>query len=85
MDLHSTPVRIHHTDKLSQQGVPRAMHHPASMLEDDQAHGLPVDPQGADGRLFIFPDEATVALDIGMKDGGKLPFEVFSGHGIPPS
>jgi hypothetical protein len=44
------------------------------MLSYDSPHEVEMGSHHAQGRYLIFTDEATVALDIGMKDHGQLMF-----------
>jgi hypothetical protein len=65
---------IHHAGEFRQDAITSRADESAVMLFDQAVDDLPMRGQSAEGRLFIFPHEPAVAVDIGTQDCGKLAF-----------
>jgi hypothetical protein len=82
LDLDGSAHRVHDAGELSEQVVPRSVHHAPIVFLDDLSHYFAMGGQGGDGRLLIVLHEAAVALDVGAEDRGELPLCAFRTHGI---
>src|SRR5262249_48301768 len=76
LNVYCCRHRIYPGGKLGQEIIPRRVYNPTAMLLDQGGHDLSVRRECLNGRLFIFPHEATIALHIGAEDRGELAFHM---------
>jgi hypothetical protein len=62
--------------ELGQQAIPARACRLAAMLLHHGTHQVEIRGEGAESGRLICPNEATVAFNIRMKDGGELVFHM---------
>src|SRR5262249_18514633 len=72
LDFDRTFDRVHHAGELGQYAVPGGVYESAAVLFDETVDYSAMRRQGSDGRLFILPHEATVAVDVGTEYRGEF-------------
>jgi hypothetical protein len=74
LDFHGALNRIDHTCELGQHAVAGRVNEFPVMLLDETVDYSAMHRQGLNGRLFVVPHEATVAMDVGTQYGGEPTF-----------
>jgi hypothetical protein len=46
------------------------------MVLDEAVDYFAIGRQSPEGRLFVLPHKAAIAIDVGAKNGGKLPLDM---------
>ncbi len=74
--------RLHDAGKLCRQAIPTGAACTAPMLPHSGSRHVKIGRNRAQYCRLIFAEEMTVALDIGMKEGGELAFHTHCTRGI---